>query len=161
MSQPLNPGRIGLGGIRHLTVLARNHLRASGMDTDPESPGFGRPAYYEISSRTAGTVRIHPSRLAVFHGASLPVGAEGWGAEGWGDSILQSCMDVIKGTDGVAANAASLIYEANVDVLHIPRLMEMMGEPDGDTKVAQYLTMLGLTKSINGMLVLDLSLIHI
>lgn len=155
VSRPLNPERIGSGGIRHLTVLARNHLRPSGMDTDPESPGFGRPAYYEMSSRTAGTVRIHPSRLAVFHGADLPIGAEGYGAEGWGDSVLQSCMDAIKGADGVAASAASLIYEANVDVLHIPRLMEMMGEPDGDTKVAQYLTMLGLTKSINGMLVLD------
>lgn len=156
VARPLDLGRIGIGGLRHLTIIARNKLRAGDIETDPESAEFNKPAWYEIAKQNGASVRIHPSRLAVLHGASVPVGAEDHvGSEGWGDSALQSVFDAIRGADGAAASAISLVFEANVDVLHIPRLMEMLREPGGDQSVARYLTMLAVTKGNNGMLVLD------
>lgn len=156
VAAPLNADRIGRGGLRHLTIIPRTRLKAGEAESDPESPEFGKPAFYEIAKRNGWSVRIHPSRLAVFHGASVPAGAEEFiGLEGWGDSALQSVFDAIRGADGAAANAVSLIFEANVDVLHIPRLMEMLAEPGGDASVARYLTLLAITKGNNGMMVLD------
>lgn len=153
VTQPLRPDRISAGGLRHLTVLTRDQLTVGEAEDDPEAEGFGLPKWYEVNGKTQ--VRIHPSRLAIFHGAPLPVGARDWAAQGWGDSILQSVMQAIMHADGTAANIASLVYEAKVDVLHIPRLMEMLAEPGGDSQVAGYLATLAVAKGVNGMLVLD------
>lgn len=155
VSKPLIADRIGKGGLRHLTIIPRDQLNAGEIETDPESPEFGKPGHYELHKEHGEAVRIHPSRLVILHGATIPAGADRFGGDGWGDSALQSCLDAIKGADGMAASAASLVYEANIDVLHIPRLMELVSEPAGETKVAQYLALLGTTKGINGMLVLD------
>ncbi|MFB2595441.1 DUF1073 domain-containing protein [Paracoccus sp. p4-l81] len=152
--QPLLPERIGKGGIQHLTVIARDKLHPGEIDYDPDSPEFGKPAFYRLHRRNGDEVRIHPSRLVLFHGALIPEGADLIG-DGWGDSALQSCLDAVKCADGIAANAGSLVYEANVDVLHIPQLMARLAEPGGDVEVARYLTMLAVAKGNNGMLVLD------
>lgn len=154
---PLDPERgVGKGWLRSLTVLPKMYLVGGETDWDPESPYFGKPAYYTLS--ISGNVlqqglRIHPSRLSFFQGAALP--NYSLSSDGWGDSVLQSTFDAIAHTDSVAANVASLVFEANVDVLGVPRLMEMLMEPGGDEKVSQYLKTLALMKSNNGMLVLD------
>lgn len=155
VSKPIDPRRVKRGGLRHLTVMPRTILAAGDIDTDPESLWFGKPSRYTISKGTGQQVEIHPSRLAVFHGAAIPAGADIAGGDGWGDSVLQSAMGAIKGADGVSASTASLIFEANVDVLHLPRLMGMLEEPGGEAKVSRYLTVLAAGKGINGMLVLD------
>lgn len=153
VSQPLVQDRIGQGGISHLTVLTRDQIGPGELDDVPESPGFGLPLWYELHGRSI--VRIHPSRLVILHGSPLPVGAQSWGETGWGDSVLQSLMQTIMHADGTAANIASLVYESKTDVLHIPRLMEMLAEPGGEDQVSRYLLTLAMAKGNNGMLVLD------
>ena len=155
VSKPLSVDRIGAGGVHHLTVIPRTILTAGDIDADPESPWFGKPAFYKLGKGTGQQVEIHPSRLAIMHGASIPAGADAFGADGWGDSVLQSAIDAIKQADGVSASAASLMFEANVDVLHLPELMKMLGEPGGEASVTRYLSILATNKGINGMLVLD------
>lgn len=155
VSKPLNVDRIGVGGVRHLTVIPRTILTAGDIDTDPESPWFGKPAFYKLGKGTGQQVEIHPSRLAIMHGAPIPAGADAFASDGWGDSVLQCSIQAIKQADGVSASAASLMFEANVDVLHLPKLMTMLDEPGGENAVTRYLSILATNKGINGMLVLD------
>ena len=155
VSKPLNVDRLGTGGVRHLTVIPRTILTAGDIDTDPESPWFGKPAFYKLGKGTGQQVEIHPSRLAIMHGASIPAGADAFASDGWGDSVLQCAIQAIKQADGVSASAASLMFEANVDVLHLPKLMAMLDEPGGEIAVTRYLSILATNKGINGMLVLD------
>lgn len=153
VEKPLQPERIGKEGIGHLTVLTRQQISPGEKDDDPVSPGFGLPRWYEMQGRT--NIRIHPSRLVALNGSPLPAGAQAWSDTSWGDSVLQPLMQAIMQADGTAANIASLIYEAKTDVLHIPRLMELLGEEDGEATVSRYLLNLAIAKGNNGMLVLD------
>lgn len=147
-AKPLDPKRIKQGGIRHLTVIGRDYINPGEYSQDAESPQFGKPAFYEVNGK-----RIHPSRLVVMTGAPLPAGSPV--IEPWGDSVLAAMFDAIKQADSTAANIASMTYEAIVDVLRIPNLMELLKADGGDAKLTKYLTTLAIAKGNNGMLILD------
>lgn len=153
-SLPFGHERVRRGGIRHLTVLTRRELSLGDRDDDLESERFGQPEFYEINSSKAGAVRIHPSRLAMFHGSSLPDG-DGFGGMEWPDSVLQPIYQATLNADAVTANVAALVFEAKVDILRIPKLLQMLEQPGGEERVRAYLRAAALGKAINGALVLD------
>lgn len=151
---PLKPESIGKGGIRHINVLSKRVLQAGELDLDPESPGYGLPAFYTLSSGTAGQVQIHPSRLVILHGAEKPDPELGIG-DGWGDSVLLAISKAIKDADSTSANVASLVFEAKVDVIKIPNFMSMLSDPEFEKQVLQRLQLAAMAKGINGALLLD------
>lgn len=151
---PLRPESIGKGAIRHLNVLSKRVLQAGELDRDPESPGYGRPAYYTLSSGVAGTVQIHPSRLVILQGAAKP-DPELDAGDGWGDSVLMALSKAIKDADSTSGNIASLVFEAKVDVIKIPRFMAMLADPVYEQQVLQRLQLAAMAKGINGALLLD------
>lgn len=151
---PLKPESIGKGGIRHINVLSKRVLQAGELDLDPESPGYGLPAFYTLSSGTSGQVQIHPSRLVILHGAEKPDPELGIG-DGWGDSVLLAISKAIKDADATSANVASLVFEAKVDVIKIPNFMSMLADPEFEKQVLQRLQLAAMAKGINGALLLD------
>ena len=152
--QPLRPESIGKGGIRHLNVLSKRVLQAGKLDRDPESPGYGLPAYYTLSSDTAGQLRIHPSRLVVFQGAPKPDPELDTG-DGWGDSVLMAISKSIKDADATAGNIASMVFEAKVDVIKIPNFMEMLSDAGYEEQMLKRLQLAMMAKGINGALLID------
>lgn len=154
-SKPLTPDRIKKGGIRHLNVLTKRVLQAGEIERDPESPNYGLPSHYKLTSAAAGQVEIHPSRLVILHGAHLPDAELSINAGGWGDSVLTAIMDEVKRADSTSANIASLVFEAKVDVIKIPGFMSMMADPASEQQVLDRLRLAAMAKGINGTLVLD------
>lgn len=137
--------------VRRLTVVSRYMLAGQFTGANLEAEWFGEPDFYAI----AGTAKkIHRTRLIKFIGASVPVSAYN-NFDGWGDSVLQAAFQAIHQSDGTMANAASMVFEAKVDVIWIPRLMEMIAQPDGERKVRDYLMLAMQLKGVNGALVLD------
>lgn len=153
-TQPLKPESLGKGGIRHINVLSKRVLQAGELDLDPESPGYGLPAFYTLSSGAASQVKIHPSRLVIMHGEEKPDPELGIG-DGWGDSVLLAISKAIKDADASAANIASLVFEAKVDVIKIPNFMSMLADPEYEKQVLQRLQLAAMAKGINGALLLD------
>ena len=153
--KPLDPSRIAKGGLRHLNVLTKRVLQAGEIERDPESPNYGLPSHYKLTSAAAGQVEIHPSRLVILHGAHLPDAELSINAGGWGDSVLTAIMDEVKRADSTSANIASLVFEAKVDVLNIPNLMSRLTDPAFEAQLLQRLQLAAVAKGINGMLVLD------
>lgn len=156
LTLPLRPETVKRGGIKHLTVIPRRVLTADAVERDPDSPNYGKPASYTMTS-SSGTLRIHPSRLVIQVGAPVPDEELATGQEyGWGDSVLTAIIDQIKQADGAAANVASLIFEAKVDVIQIPGFMQgLAGDPTYEQKVLERLTLAATAKGINGCLLLD------
>lgn len=153
-SKPLNPERIGKGGLRHVNVLTRRVLQAGELERDPESSSYGLPSHYKLTTGAA-QVDIHPSRLVVLQGAKIPDAELAHDAAGWGDSVLTAVFDEIKRADSTSANIASLVFEAKVDVIKIPGFMEMMADPVSEQHVLERLRLAAMAKGINGALVLD------
>lgn len=154
-SKPLDLNRVQKGGIRFLTVFTPRQLVPGEIDTDPLSEFFEMPKEFTIAGGATGQARIHPSRLTMFFGNELPDRGVVASAFGWGDSVLLSVMSAVKQAESASANINSLIYEANVDVVSIEGLAEILKQPGGEDKVRALLQMNLDAKSNLRALVID------
>lgn len=154
--EEFRPETVKKGGVRYLSVMTRRQLTAGEIETDPLSPFFGRPRWYEIQQTTGMPVRIHPSRMVIFNGAQHPDSdLAGAVNQGWGDSVLVAAMDAIRNADATAANIASLVFEAKIDVINVPDLMASLADPDYARRLNERFHLAATAKGINGVLLLD------
>ena len=147
-TQPLVPGE----EVRSLVVLSKEQLTPGTAVKDIDSEYFGKPEIYTLFSGATGETRpvdIHASRFAIFSGTPVPGGN---GA--WGDSVLQKSMSAIKHTDSAIANIASLMYEANVDVMKVQGFATLL-EQNQDDLILRRAHLQAAMKGINGMLMID------
>lgn len=150
-AQPLPA--IKKGGLRYLHAMSRWEITAGEIDRDVLSPGFGEPGWYQVASSSAN-VRIHPSRVVRFVGAEVP----DWqlqGVDGWGDSVLQAVWDAVHHAGLTAQGIASLIHEAKVDVIKIPRLSESLSAEGYSRRLIERFTLANTMKSLVNTLILD------
>lgn len=155
LSQPLEPNRIGKDGVKYLTVLTKKDLAASDLDTDVLGGNYGKPKYYELITN-GQMVRIHPSRLVVLVGEEhLDEWAVMDSSRGWGDSIIQSSYSTLKNSNSSDDNVASLIFEANINVVAIPDLMNKLGDPRTEQQLKKRLSLAAAQKGIHGDLLID------
>lgn len=152
-SKPVNPKMVKQGGVRFLNVLDSSHITGGEIELDPMSPFFGWPKDYQIVGGASGSATIHPSRLIIFLGARVMTDHAVLGRKG--ESILVSMLDAIRQSDSAAANVASLIYEANVDVITMEGLMAYVGTVDGERRITERYRIAATGKGINRMLILD------
>lgn len=155
LASPLAPERIKKGGVRYLTVLGRRDLAAGEIDQDVMSEFYGKPAYYEVAGANS-LVRIHPSRFSIFVGAAQADAFLNGGInQGWGDSVLEAMYAAMKNADATAANIASLVFEANVDVFRIPDFMASLADPTYSQRLLDRFMLAATAKGINRALILD------
>lgn len=153
---PLDIESVTSDTLDFITVLARNVLVVGEFNLDPMSPGYGTPEWYQVSSPKAGTQVVHASRVAAFVGNEILTPEEMTGQhQGWGDSVLQSSYEPVRNADSIAANIASLVYEAKIDVLQIPNLADIMADSRTRTMLEQRVVLAAQLKGNNGMLVID------
>lgn len=155
LDQPLEVERVGKAGLKYLTVLTRRQLTPGEIDRDPQSVFYGRPGMYQLTSGNAVQIDIHPSRLVIFHGSAQPDDDFAGQHMGWGDSVLQSTLDAIKQADATAANIASLVFEAKIDIIRVPNFMANLADPTYRAKLIERYTLAATAKGINGTLMLD------
>lgn len=154
-STPFQVDTVGKGKLAFVTVLSKDVLTPGEINADPLQEGYGKPMWYDVTSSSA-VARIHPSRVCVFIGNEVLIPQELLGANtGWGDSILQSAYEAVRNADAIAANVASLVYEAKIDVLQIPNLANLMASERSRTLLEQRVALAARLKSNNGMLVID------
>lgn len=153
---PLVPGE----EIRSLVVLSREQMRPKEIVKNINSPYFGRAEFYTLFSGTTGDTKpvdVHASRFAIFSGPQVPVATHGnYGGvnDGWGDSVLQKSMSAVKNADGAVANIASLLYEANVDVMKVQGFADLLSQ-NQDNLILRRARLQAAMKGINGMLMID------
>lgn len=152
-ASPLSAAALDLAGIKYLTVLNRRQLTPTEIEQDPQSDLFGKPKAYRLAN---SQIDVHPSRLVIFNGAELPDPELATGAEcGWGDSVLEAVMEAIKQSDSTMANVASMVFEAKVDVIRVPDLMNNLQDKAYETRLLERFRLAATGKGINGTLILD------
>jgi len=153
---PLDIDAIDVGGVKYLNMMTRKQLNAGEIDTDPLSEHYGLPKEYIVSSTQNGTVTIHPSRLALFFGDERSDNVYRPSSTGWpGSSVLQSTHDAIANAQGSHSSVASLIYEANIDMLGIPDLMDNIGRQGYESELIKRFRLFAQAKGVTGMGVMD------
>lgn len=153
---PLNTRAIGLGGLEYVHVMSRHELTLGEIVTDPASPLFGQPEFFEIRNSGKLNVKLHPSRLIIFKGLPVPkmmnTATEDWF---WGDAVAQSVMDAVKNADSAQNGFASLIEEAKLDIYKIPGLTAMASTAEYEQRLSRRMQTTALFKSQFNALLID------
>lgn len=152
--KPLNVDAVRRGGLRYVTVLLRRHLSPGMTEDDPSADGFGKPRYWTVSPGSQGQIDVHASRLVIFTGADVIDDTMTINA-GLGDSVLLSAFEAVRNVDAAAGNIASLLFEAKVDTVGIPNLMQNLGDSAYEEKLLTRWRLAEIGKGINGTLMHD------
>lgn len=159
LEEPLNYDLILPGDFAGLMVFDRwNGVSPSSeLVDDIDDPEYGLPDYYVVTDTASGLMtRVHHSRCVRFIGNDLPYWEE-MSEIYWGASILESVFDELKKRDNVSWNIAQLTFMANLRVLKMSDLGQLLASTDTASQQELYRTLMAQNHIMNnmGMLIMD------
>nr|DAY89272.1 MAG TPA: portal [Caudoviricetes sp.] len=140
LDQPLDYDMIMPGSFKGLIIGDRWSGITPGEDLieDVSSPDFGLPEYYMWNTDNF-TVKVHHSRILRFIGRELPY-IEKCTEVGWGASEVEIVFDELKKRDNTSWNIAQLIFLANLRVLKMDDMGELLAIGDEQSQKEIYNT---------------------
>lgn len=143
LSQPLDVDAIMPNDYKGLLIFDRwNGVTPSGETVgDISDTEYGYPKYYTVADTDGGeVVKIHHSRCIRFIGNFLPYWEETMEMM-WGASIVESIFDELKKRDNVSWNIAQLTFMANIRVLKMSELGQLLSMSDLQSQQELYRTL--------------------
>ena len=151
LDQPLDYDMIMPGSYKGLLVLDRwsGVTPEDKLVSDISDPEFGMPEYYTISSDalTVG-IRVHHSRIIRFVGRPLPY-LEQLAEMYWGASELEHVIDELKKRDNVSWNIAMLTFMANLRVMKMDGMGQLLATGNEQAQMQLYNTIQGMNAMMN------------
>ncbi|WP_304282587.1 phage portal protein [Phascolarctobacterium succinatutens] len=159
LSQPLQLDWIMPGDFAGLLIFDRwNGVNPSSeLIEDISDPDYGFPKYYTVTDPAGGgSVKIHHSRVARFTGNTLPFWEEIAEMQ-WGASVVESIFDELRKRDNVSWNIAQLTFMANIRVLKMQDLGQLLAATDNESQAELLRTLEAQNMLLNnmGMQVMD------
>lgn len=116
---------------------------------DISDPEFGMPEYYTVSSDalTVG-IRVHHSRIIRFMGRPLPY-LEQLAETYWGASELEHVFDELRKRDNVSWNIAMLTFMANLRVMKMDGMSQVLAVGNEQAQMQLYNTIQGMNTMMN------------
>lgn len=161
LKEPLEIERILPDDFQGLMVFDRwNGINPSDeLVSDITDAEYGLPAYYSITDPATGTlIKVHHSRCLRFIGNDLPYWEE-LAEMHWGASVVESVFDELKKRDNVSWNIAQLTFMANLRVLKMNDLGQLLSTTDTTSQQELYRTVQAQNTLMNsmGLMMLDAS----
>lgn len=151
LDQPLDVRKIKKGSLKRLVVLDRWDITGQTINyTNPIEEDYLLPTHYTLYG---GGTPIHSSHIIRIEGEELPRRIKALN-EGWGDSVLRKVIDDLKDTVATKEGIATLVHEANIDVVNRKGLSEELAAGE-ESKILRRYSLAAQTKSIVNMLLLD------
>lgn len=159
LSQPLQLDWIMPGDFAGLLIFDRwNGVNPSSeLIEDISDPDYGYPKYYTVTDPAGGgSVKIHYSRVVRFPGNTLPFWEEIAEMQ-WGASVVESIFDELRKRDNVSWNIAQLTFMANIRVLKMQDLGQLLAATDNESQAELLRTLEAQNMLLNnmGMQVMD------
>ena len=130
---------------------------SSELVSDINDPEYGLPDYYIVTDNATGRMtRVHHTRCVRFVGNDLPYWEE-MSEIYWGASILESVFDELKKRDNVSWNIAQLTFMANLRILKMSDLGQLLASTDSTSQQELYRTLMAQNHIMNnmGMMIMD------
>lgn len=151
LDQPLDYDTVMPGSYKGLLVLDRwsGVTPEDKLVSDISDPEFGMPEYYTISSDalTVG-IRVHHSRIIRFIGRPLPY-LEQLAETYWGASELEHVIDELRKRDNVSWNIAMLTFMANLRVMKMDGIGQILATGNENAQMQLYNTIQGMNAMMN------------
>ncbi len=151
LEEELNIDAIKKGSLKRLVVLDRWEVQPQEVNfTDPIQADYLDPLYYNVRG---GTARIHHSHMIRIDGENIPRRLRALN-DTWGDSRLRQCLEDLKDVTSVKSGVATLVQEANVDVITRDGLSDELAS-DQEGEVIKRYALAAQMKSLVNQLLLD------
>lgn len=151
LDQPLDYDTVMPSSYKGLLVLDRwsGVTPEDKLVSDISDPEFGMPEYYTVSSDalTVG-IRVHHSRILRFMGRPLPY-LEQLAETYWGASELEHVIDELKKRDNVSWNIAMLTFMANLRVMKMDGMGQLLATGNEQAQIQLYNTIQGMNAMMN------------
>lgn len=151
MDEPLDLDRVMPGAFKGLLIMDRwSGIQPSAdLITDITDPDFGMPEYYEVTlPEGQGVIRLHNSRVCRFSGREMPY-LEKLAENYWGTSEMEHVFSELKKRDNVSWNIALLTFMANIRVMKIDGMEQLLAYGGDKSQQALYNTLEGLNMMLN------------
>ena len=130
LAEPLDLSLVMPGDFKGVSIFDRwNGVYPSlELVDDLDDPDFGLPDYYNFQINAVGTsdaLRVHHSRVLRFVGRELPY-IERLTEMFWGKSELEHVYDELTKRNMTTANIAQLVFQANLRILKMADLGELL-----------------------------------
>lgn len=158
MDEPLDLDRVMPGAFKGLLIMDRwsGIMPSADLITDITDPDFGMPEYYEVTlPEGQGVIRLHNSRVCRFTGREMPY-LEKLAENYWGTSEMEHVFSELKKRDNVSWNIALLTFMANIRVMKIDGMEQLLAYGGDKSQQALYNTLerLNMMLNNNGMQIL-------
>lgn len=151
MDEPLDLDRVMPGAFKGLLIMDRwsGIMPSADLITDITDPDFGMPEYYEVTlPEGQGVIRLHNSRVCRFSGREMPY-LEKLAENYWGTSEMEHVFSELKKRDNVSWNIALLTFMANIRVMKIDGMEQLLAYGGYKSQQALYNTLEGLNMMLN------------
>ncbi len=151
MDEPLDLDRVMPGAFKGLLIMDRwsGIMPSADLITDITDPDFGMPEYYEVTlPEGQGVIRLHNSRVCRFSGREMPY-LEKLAENYWGTSEMEHVFSELKKRDNVSWNIALLTFMANIRVMKIDGMEQLLAHGGDKSQQALYNTLEGLNMMLN------------
>jgi phage-related protein (TIGR01555 family) len=161
LKEPLDVRR--LKSVDYLIPLRPRECWATAWNSNPKSPGYGKPVRYRVQRETAGTVanaggyEVHHSRLLRFDGIEVSrrrVAAN----RGWGDSVLTRSYEVLRDFNTGFGASAVLMSDFAQAVLKMKGLAEALATStgtEGDDIIVNRARAIDMARSVSRAMLID------
>lgn len=151
MDEPLDLDRVMPGAFKGLLIMDRwsGIMPSADLITDITDPDFGMPEYYEVTlPEGQGVIRLHNSRVCRFSGREMPY-LEKLAENYWGTSEMEHVFSELKKRDNVSWNIALLTFMANIRVMKMDGMEQLLAYGGDKSQQALYNTLEGLNMMLN------------
>ena len=151
MDEPLDLDRVMPGAFKGLLIMDRwsGIIPSADLITDITDPDFGMPEYYEVTlPEGQGVIQLHNSRVCRFSGREMPY-LEKLAENYWGTSEMEHVFSELKKRDNVSWNIALLTFMANIRVMKIDGMEQLLAYGGDKSQQALYNTLEGLNMMLN------------
>lgn len=151
LDKPLDLDDVFPDSYKGLIILDRWSGITPGPDVveDIASPDYGLPSMYMVTDGTSKkSYHVHHSRVLRFTGRKLPFW-EMTAEQYWGASELEHVYDDLRKRDNTSANIANLVFNANLKVLSMSELGQMLGTTNEQAQQVLYNTIQAQTWLMN------------
>lgn len=151
LTQPLDLDQVQIGAFKGMLILDRwNGVSvAPDLVDDINDDEFGMPKYYDIQLNESSAIqRIHHSRVCRFVGREMPY-LEKVAETYWGTSELEHIIDELKKRDNVSWNIALLTFMANIRILKLEGMEQVLSTGDERVQQRLYNTIEGMNQMLN------------
>ena len=134
---PIDLEKVDKDDLKFLNIVSLNSITKPEYDTDPFSPGYDKPKYYQING-----IQTHVSRLIIFDGDPLfnystqrLMQNYRINPQGFGESVLVPIWDAILRCVGTQQAAYQLVQKASVTLVKAEQLLNLEGTKQGDQAI--------------------------